>query len=71
MRRIFKAATWRQLRRASWWREITRGDYSGGQRVSFGNWRDVWDYFAGPPYGPLLNALRDRIAQFEDVQTPR
>lgn len=51
--------------------EITRGDYQSGQRVSFGNWRDVWEYFAGPPYGPLLKTLRDRIAQFDDLQTPR
>lgn len=45
--------------------QITRMDYCSGQRVSFGDWRSIWGYFAGSEFEPLLMTIRARITEIE------
>ncbi|MFZ1390135.1 MAG: hypothetical protein WAS23_00955 [Dokdonella sp.] len=41
--------------------QIEQGDYASVEKVSFSVWSDVWEYFAGRHYAPLLTSLRSEV----------
>ena len=41
--------------------EIELGDYLAAEKVSFSQWRDVWEYFAQREYADLIAQLRGEV----------
>ena len=41
--------------------DIEVGDYQASEKVSFGQWSDVWDYFRSREYAGLVSELRSQV----------